>query len=181
MPLAAPIAQTAPAPVASVLERGPAPTPTWWRASTRDALVVSLLLVVGLWAYPHGVTALGSGLSSALTSLGRLTGLIASDLLLAQVLLMARVPMIERAWGQDELVRLHRLVGFSSFNLMLAHIAPIGLGYAGADGRGYSGLIAELWKMTLNSPGMLMAAAGTLFLVLVVVTSVRAARRPAAV
>ena len=67
MPLAAPFAPVASAPVASVPERGPAPTPTWWRASTRDALLVSLLLVVGLWAYPHGVTDLGSGLSSALT------------------------------------------------------------------------------------------------------------------
>jgi len=157
--------------------RGPVPTPSWWRPCSRDALVVSLLLVVGLWAYPHGVADLGLGLSSALTSLGRLTGLVASDLLLAQVLLMARVPMLERAWGRDELVRVHRLVGFASFTLMLAHIALIGLGYAGADGRGYTGLLAELWALTWNSPGMLMAAAGTLFLILVVVTSVRAARR----
>lgn len=140
--------------------RGPVPTPSWWRPCSRDALVVSLLLVVGLWAYPHGVADLGLGLSSALTSLGRLTGLVASDLLLAQVLLIARVPMLERAWGQDELVRVHRLVGFTSFTLMLAHIALIGLGYAGADGRGYTGLLAELWALTWNSPGMLMAAAG---------------------
>lgn len=29
--------------------------PQWWRASTRDALVLSLVLVTGLWAVPHGV------------------------------------------------------------------------------------------------------------------------------
>ncbi len=152
-------------------------TPRWWRASTRDGLVVSLLLVTGLWAFPHGLADLTGGVAAALSSLGRLTGLIASDLLLVQVLLMARVPVVERAWGQDELARLHRLVGFSSFNLMLAHIALIGLGYAGADGRGYSGLLGELWNMTWNLQGMLLAVAGTLCLVLVVVTSVRAARR----
>lgn len=50
-----------------------------------------------------------------MTSLGRLTGLIASALLLAQVFLMARIPMIERAWGQDRLARGHRVVGFCSF------------------------------------------------------------------
>ena len=33
----------------------------------------------------------------ALTSLGRLTGLVASDLLLVQVLLMARIPLVEQA------------------------------------------------------------------------------------
>ena len=38
---------------------------------------------------------------------------------------MARVPVLERAFGQDRLARLHRLVGFTSFNLMLAHIVLI--------------------------------------------------------
>ena len=157
--------------------RSPRPAAGWERATSRDALTVSLLLVVGLWAYPHGLPDLAGGASAALTSLGRLTGLVASDLLLVQVLLMARVPVLERAWGQDELARLHRLVGFGSFTLMLAHIALIGLGDAGADGRGYGGLLGELWDMTWNLPGMLLATAGTLCLVLVVVTSTRAARR----
>jgi len=103
--------------------------------------------------------------------------LTASDLLLVQVLLMARVPVIERAWGQDELARLHRLVGFGSFNLMFVHIVLIGLGYAGSSAHGYSGLLGELWDITWGLPGMLLAAAGTLCLVLVVVTSIRAARR----
>lgn len=157
--------------------RAPRATPRWWRTSTRDALVVSLLLVTALWAYPHGVADLAGGPAAALTSLGRLTGLVASDLLLVQVLLMARVPMIERAWGQDRLARTHRLVGFTSFTLMLAHIALIGLGYAGSDGRGYADLLGELWDMTWNLAGMLLAVAGTGCLVLVVVTSIRAARR----
>ena len=150
-------------------------TPSWWRQSSRDALVLSL--VTGLWAYAHGVADLAGGPAAALTSLGRLTGLVASDLLLVQVLLMARVPLLERAWGQDELARLHRLVGFTSFDLMLAHIVLVGLGYAGSDGRGYTGLVGELWDETWNLAGMLLAVAGTACLVMVVVTSVRVARR----
>ena len=153
------------------------PTPRWWRASCRDALALSLLLVTALWAGPHGLPDLAGGPAAALTSLGRLTGLVASDLLLVQVLLMARVPVLERSYGQDELARLHRLVGFSSFSLVLAHVALIGLGYAGADGRGYLGVVGELWSMTWDLAGMLLAVAGTLCLVLVVGTSIRAARR----
>lgn len=170
-------APTGPVDVAPPARRPLPATPSWWRATSRDALVVSLLLVIGLWAYPHGLTDLGAGLPSALSSLGRLAGLVASDLLLVQVLLMARIPAVERAWGQDELARVHRLVGFSSFDLMLAHIVLIGLGYAGADGRGYTGLVGELWDMTWDLAGMLLAVAGTLCLVMVVVTSIRAARR----
>ena len=41
---------------------------------------------------------------------------------------MARVPLLERAFGQDRLARIHRLVGFTSFNLMLAHIVADHLG-----------------------------------------------------
>ena len=160
-----------------VVSRPRRPTPSWWQGASRDALAVSLVLVVGLWAYPHGVVDLAGGWAAALTSLGRLAGLVASDLLLVQVLLMARLPVLERAWGQDRLARLHRLGGFSSFNLMIVHIVLIGLGYAGADGRGYAGLVGELWNETWNLAGMLLAAAGTLCLLLVVVTSIRAARR----
>jgi len=50
-------------------------------------------------------------------SLVLVNGLVASDLLLVQVLLIARVPLLERAWGQDQLARVHRLVGFTSFDL----------------------------------------------------------------
>jgi predicted ferric reductase len=104
---------------------------------------------------------------------GQLTGLLASDLLLIQVLLMARIPFAERAYGQDELARRHRLAGFASFSLMLAHIGLITFGYAAGSG---TGVLGELTGMVLTYPGMLLATAGTALLVLVVVTSIRAAR-----
>ena len=132
-----------------------------------------LLVVVALWVAGGGVQGLGS-LAGALTSTGRLTGLVASALLLIQVFLMARVPWIEQAWGQDELARVHRLVGFTSFTLLMAHIVLITLGYAAASTAGLWGTIVDL---VLNYPGMLLAVAGTAALVMVVVTSVKKARR----
>src|SRR4029450_4294036 len=94
-------------------------------------------------------------------------------LLLPQVLLMPRVPVLERAFGQDELVRLHRLTGFTSFNLMVAHIVLITWGDAAAElGR----TPATFWDLVTGYPGMLLALAGTPCLVMTVVTSVRAAR-----
>jgi predicted ferric reductase len=132
-----------------------------------------LLLVVFLWASNHGLPDLLDPTSAA-TSLGRLTGLVAADLLLIQVFLMARVPWIEGAWGQDRLARWHRLVGFTSFNLMMAHIVLITFGYA-ITAR--ENVVREGWDLIVDYPGMVLAAGGTAALVLVVVTSVRAARR----
>lgn len=146
-------------------------------AATRLALVavlwLALLLPTYWWAAGGGVQALGSW-TDALMSLGRLTGLVGSALLLVQVLLMARVPLIERAYGQDRLVRIHRVVGFTSFDLIVLHVVLITWGYAA--GR-LASTPATLWDLTWHYPAMLLAVAGTLLLVLVVATSVRAARR----
>ncbi|WP_018681956.1 ferredoxin reductase family protein [Actinokineospora enzanensis] len=143
------------------------------RLSAGAALWLGLLLVSYWWVTGGGVQAL-TGWESALMSTGRLTGLVASVLLLAQVLLMARIPLLERAFGQDRLARQHRLVGFTSFNLMLAHIVLITWGYAAGDLAATPG---TFWQLTVDYPGMLLAVAGTVCLVMTVVTSVKAARR----
>jgi predicted ferric reductase len=145
-------------------------TPLWWRTAATSIATASLMVVVGLWLQNDGLAAL---VSTPFTSLGRLTGLVGSDLLLIQVLLMARLPFVERSFGQDELARLHRLVGFTSFSLVMAHIALITVGYASTD---RSSVVGELWHLVWTYPGMLLATAGTAALVMVVVTSIRVAR-----
>ncbi len=143
------------------------------RVGAMAVLWLSLLLVSYWWVVDGGVQELG-GWATGLTSVGRLTGLVSAVLLLAQVVLMARVPLLEAAFGQDRLARIHRLVGFTSFNLMLAHLVTITWGYAAGElGR----TPATLWDLTVDYPGMLLAVAGTVCLCLTVVTSIKAARR----
>lgn len=137
-----------------------------------STLWLSLLLVSYWWAAGRGFQDLGSW-ESGLLSTGRLTGLVSSVLLLAQVVLMSRLPALERAFGQDRLAVLHRTTGFTSFNLMVAHVLLIVWGYAGGA---LLQIPAETWRMTIDDPGMLLAVAGSLCLVMVVVTSIRAAR-----
>jgi predicted ferric reductase len=137
------------------------------------ALWAGLLLVAYWWATGGGIQDL-AGWETGLTSTGRLTGLLAAVLLLVQVLLMSRLPVFEHAYGQDRLARIHRLVGFTSFTLMIAHVGLITWGYAA--GR-LLRTPAELWELTVDYPGMLLAVAGTACLVMVVVTSVKAARK----
>lgn len=154
------------------VRRAPRAVPAWWREASGLALWALLVAVAGLWAAHGGVQDLSS-LGGALTSSGRLAGLLASALMLVQVLLMARVPWFEQAWGQDELARTHRLVGFTSFTLMVGHIVLIVLGYAAASALGLWGTVVDL---VVNYPGLLLSVAGTVALVMVVVTSVRRAR-----
>jgi predicted ferric reductase len=131
-----------------------------------------MLVVVALWVLGGGVQDLVQA-STVLTSIGRLSALVASDLLLIQVLLMARIPMVEMTYGQDELARRHRWTGFWSFNLIVVHVVTITLGYAATSP---TGLWATITDFVLNYPGMLLAVAGTVALVAVTITSIRAAR-----
>src|SRR5262244_2882762 len=90
--------------------------PIWIAAGT--------LCAVGLfWLRNGGLGALSGGPGAWVTSIGRFTGLVAADLLLIQVVLLARVPWIERQYGQDLLARWHRVVGFTSFVLIVTHVA----------------------------------------------------------
>jgi predicted ferric reductase len=170
-----------PQPPASPLPAGDAPpltrprlVPRWYRDAAGALAWLSMLVVVALWVSGGGLRDLGDPFAAAgATTLGRVTGLVAADLLLVQVLLMARIPFVERAYGQDELARRHRLVGFWSFNFLLAHVVLITLGYTMSYGRG---LIGEFLDLVLTYPGMLLALAGSAVLTLVAVTSIRAAR-----
>ena len=88
---------------------------------------------------------------------------------------MARVPVLERAFGQDGLARKHRLVGFTSFNLMLAHILTVPWGMPPATCSPSPGDVLEPDRRLPRH-----AARGRrarLCLVMVVVTSIRPARR----
>ncbi len=137
------------------------------------AAAASMVVVIGLWLGHGGLAGLAQP-ASGLTSLGRLTGLLSADLLLIQVILMARVPWVERAFGQDQLAHWHRSVGFWSVNLLLAHIVAITIGYAGTS---HVDLLRQAWDLVTTYPGMLLATAAAGLLGLVAVTSVRAARR----
>jgi predicted ferric reductase len=145
----------------------------WWRDAVGSLTWASLLIVVALWVIDGQLQALG-GWASGLTSLGRLTGLVSADLLLIQVLLMARIPMVEQVYGQDELARRHRLVGFTSLTLMLGHLLLITVGYSAQDGKN---ALVEFWNLVVDYPGMLLALAGTVLLVMVAATSIKKARK----
>jgi ferredoxin-NADP reductase/DMSO/TMAO reductase YedYZ heme-binding membrane subunit len=158
-----------------IARRRPRLVPRWYRDAAVVLTWLSMLVVVALWVSGGGIRALANPLSGdGLTTLGRITGLVSADLLLIQVLLMARIPFVERAYGQDELARRHRLVGFWSFNLMLAHVVLITVGYAATYA---NNVVSEFVHIVLDYPAMLLALAGTLALILVVATSIRAARR----
>jgi predicted ferric reductase len=143
------------------------------RLGSAGTLWLGLLLITYWWVADGGVTDLAHW-DSGLTSLGRVAGLWAANLLLVQVLLMSRLPPLEHAYGRDRLARTHRVIGFLSFSLMITHIVLIIGGYAAGQ---WSAVLSTIWELITAYGGMLLAVAGTLCLIMVVLTSLKAARR----
>lgn len=115
-----------------------------------------------------------STLPGLLTAAGRITGLLAGYAMIVTVALSARIGPLERAIGQDRLIRWHRRLGPYGLFLLLAHVVLIVLGYAGLA---QTGVLAQLWQLLLTYQGMLGAAVGTLLLFMAGISSYKRARR----
>ena len=131
------------------------------------------VVVVGLWWRGGNAAELGAP-DEALASLGRLAGLLGAYLVLLQLLLLARIPVLERVIGFDRLTRWHRRNGRAALGLLLAHAALITVGYALSDRVSPPSMLARL---ITGYPGVITAVAGLALLVAVVATSVAVARR----
>jgi ferredoxin-NADP reductase len=109
-----------------------------------------------------------------LTAGGRLAGFTGTYLMLIMVVLVARLPWLERAVGQDRLIRWHRRVSPWAIGLICTHVLLITLGYALAA---RSTAIGEAWVLVRSYRDVLAAAVGFGLLLLAGITSYRTVRR----
>jgi ferredoxin-NADP reductase len=125
-----------------------------------------------------GVLAESSGSLSApggiATAAGRLAGLVSAYAMAVVVLLVARIPPLERAIGQDRLVAWHRRLGPWPLYLVTAHGVLITVGYA-REAR--TGVLHEFGQLLWTYPGVLAATVGFGALIAAGATSYRLARR----
>ncbi len=106
--------------------------------------------------------------------LGNLTGLAGSYLALVMVLLVSRVPIVERVLGQDRLLAAHRRLAPWPVSLILAHAVLLTFAYAEAARAGVWGQIGTFIR---SYPDMLTATVALLLMVAIAATSVYSIRR----
>jgi predicted ferric reductase len=136
-------------------------------------LCAGLGITVGLAVMAEGAGELARA-GGWTIAIGRVTGLVGAYLMLISVLLIARIPVIERVVGQDRLVAFHRRVGAWPLVLILVHMALTIVGYAQRYAHTWYG---EAWQMCTDYPGVLLAFVATALITLAGVTSYRIARR----
>ena len=131
--------------------------------------------LVWLWWHGGNVTKVHTT-GEALTSAARLTGLISAYLALIQVVLLARLPFLERLVGFDRLTVWHRWNGHACLDLVLAHVVLSIWGYSLMD---HLSIAKETSTMIWGGiyPGMITATIGTFLLIGVVFSSIVIVRR----
>jgi predicted ferric reductase len=128
-------------------------------------------LAMGVSAESAGSLAAPGGLA---TAAGRLAGLAAAYAMVVVVALVARFGPLERAIGQDRLVRWHRRLGPWPLYLLVLHGSLITIGYARAA---KDGVLHQFGQLLWTYPGVLAATVGGALLIAAGVTSYRLARR----
>lgn len=137
-------------------------------AWTSVAAAIGLYFVSGGWATSR------HDLSGIVTAGGILAGLAATDLLLVMLVLVARVPLIDRTFGHDKALAAHRRIGKPALYLLLAHAALLTVGYGLSSD---TNPVRETWDLLTANTDMFLAYVALGLLIAVVVTSLVAVRR----
>jgi predicted ferric reductase len=129
-----------------------------------------------IWLWVHGGNLAAPSAGAALTAVGRITGLLAAYLALLQVILLARLPALERAVGFDRLSVWHRWNGHVCIDLVIGHVVFTVWGYSLMDRFTIGREISTMLGGGIY-PGMITATIGTAMMLGVVATSVVIVRR----
>lgn len=146
---------------------------------SRDARPNVVLAVIGagalaaLMLWWHNTPSI-HGFGDWLTNAGRILGLLAGYGVVVLVALMARLPPLERGIGADRLARWHARGGRYVVSLVVAHGLLITWGYAVTA---HTNVVSQTKTLLTSYPDVLAATVAGFLLVLVGISSARAARK----
>ena len=108
------------------------------------------------------------------TAISRFAGFTGAYSMLIMVLLIARIPWLERSVGQDRLLHWHRRTAPWAMALISIHIITVTFGYAALSKASF---FRQFWTFITSYPDILASAVGFLLLSMAAITSIRIARR----
>ena len=145
----------------------------------RDPAVVLLAIawvgaaaVLSLWWQNTAVVHMDT--AEWLVGAGRITGLLGGYMIALVVLLMARVPALERRVGSDRVTRWHAMSGRYAICLIVTHVVMTVWGYSvQAD----TGVVEQTVTVVVDFPEMIKATIGTGLLLFIGFVSAGMVRR----
>ncbi|MGW2045684.1 ferredoxin reductase family protein [Streptomyces sp. NPDC001858] len=132
------------------------------------AVLAANAAVVTLFAVQAGFA------SNTLVVIGRFAGLYAALLMAFQLLLVARLPWLDRRIGMDRLTNWHRWTGFGLLWTLVGHVVFITFGYAESSSMNP---VSQLVDLAETVEGVLRAAVAMVLILVIGGVSARWARR----
>ncbi|OQR63037.1 oxidoreductase [Streptomyces maremycinicus] len=132
------------------------------------AVLAANAAVVTLFAVQAGFA------SNALVVIGRFAGLYSALLMAFQLLLVARLPWLDRRIGMDRLTNWHRWTGFGLLWALVCHVVFITFGYAESSSMNP---VSQLVDLAETVEGVLRAAVAVVLILVIGGASGRWARR----
>jgi predicted ferric reductase len=138
-------------------------------ALTIAGIGLGICVGIGVYATKDGLDLPGG----KMLAVGTLSALVGTYLSLMMILLMARIPWIERELGHDRLVVLHRTVAPYGLFLIVGHVVFTTISYAQAEEHS---VLGQIWDLVTKSAWMMPAAAAFVMMMGLGVISYRGIR-----
>lgn len=133
----------------------------------------SIVAVISMFLIDGGLKGV-SDLGTAANAVARLTALLGTNLLMVHLLLIARVPWIDKFYGHDKATVAHKKLGKPVLYLIAAHFIASLIEYSVGNGQT---IVETLFWFITDVENMLLATIGFVLMVVVVITSLNFARR----
>ena len=164
----------APASLSQSVVRRPGPAPKPWFANFLASVGGVGLGASVAFALSQETRSTFASTGAILDAVGRLSSLTGTYLMVVMLILMARLPWLERTVGQDRLVSWHRRIGGWPIALITLHVLTVTLGYSMVTKTGFLG---QVKLFILHYPDMLAAFVGFGLLLMVGIASYPRVRR----
>ncbi len=99
--------------------------------------LANIIVVTAFWWNFSGELMLTGETNSQFLAISRLAGLLATQLALAQLILIGRIKWIESVFGLDKLSRIHKWNGYLVLSLIILHIVLVTKAYSVFNGASY--------------------------------------------
>jgi len=102
-------------------------------------LILNFYLILYFWFTNSSYLISGTSNGHLLIAFGRLAGLLSEFLILIQLLLISRFTFIERQYGFDKLISIHKKIGFFLGIFLISHPLLLSIGYSLSGNTGFIG------------------------------------------
>jgi predicted ferric reductase len=138
-----------------------------------SVLTINFYLILYFWLTNSNYLITGKESGDFLIALGRLAGLLTELLIIVQLFLISRFSFIEKEYGFDKLVWIHKKIGFFLGIFLISHPLLLTVGYAKLNNVNY---LNQFINFQMNWEDVFGATIGAIIIILIAIISIKKIR-----